>query len=96
MIKVQALNSYILIEPVTEAKETETGLVVPTVKGERTESVAVEAKVVQVPESVMTTAGIKPGDTVWVAKWEIHVCWVAGKQYGVVKEEHLLLKQIEE
>lgn len=69
------INNYILIQIIKEGEKTETGLIIPEKKGERTESYAKRARIIAVPTEYTDTEHpleVSGGELVFVAKWELH------------------------
>ena len=97
-MKIQPLNNYILVEVDEETEQTESGLLVPGVKGEKTEAYAIRAIVVSFGERAkdvkindeLKAIRCKEGDKVLVAKWEGQNVTSNGKNYILVKPEHIM------
>lgn len=97
-MQILPANNYILVEVDEEVEKTSTGLLVPTVKGERTEAYAIRAIVVEIGEYAknlkilddVIRMRIKVGDKVLVAKWEGQNVSANGKKYILIKAEHIM------
>ena len=89
---LKPLNDWILIEADKTEEKTDTGLLVGKVEGDRTEAIAIKGKVIATApnEVVGDPKNIIVGSTVWVAKWEVHKVYYQGKEYLIIKREHIL------
>lgn len=97
-MKITPLNNRILVEVDEESEKTENGLIVPGVKGEKTEAYAIRAIVIEIGEFakfVKVNDELKPirfkvKDKVLVEKWEGQNVSSNGKNYILVKPEHVM------
>lgn len=88
---VQAIGSYYLCKIDEAAETSEGGMSIAHSKGEKTESVAVRAIVISVPEGEEVTPA-QEGDVVWLAKWEIHHIGYQAVRYICAKKEHIIAR----
>lgn len=99
-MKVLPINNFILVEVDEESEKTESGLLVPGVKGEKTEAYAIRAIVNEIGEfanEVKINDKLKPfklkkGEKVLVAKWEGQNVSANGKSYILIKPEHVMAR----
>ncbi len=100
-MKILPINNFILVEVDEETEKTESGLLVPGVKGEKTEAYAIRAIVSEVSKTAyqfkwtFDTATkdiyqVKKGDKVLVTKWEGQNVSANGKSYILIKPEHVM------
>lgn len=76
-----------------EGEQTNTGLIIPEKKGERTDSYAKRARVIETPKYYSNTERpleVKKGDLVFVAKWEIHHAPSIHGDYAFVQAKDIL------
>lgn len=97
-MKYLPLNNYVLVEVDEESEKTEHDLIVPTVKGQKTEAYAIRAIIrkmgplahkVKVNDEIEVVK-FKEGDRVLVAKWEGQNVAGNGKNYILIKPEHVM------
>jgi co-chaperonin GroES (HSP10) len=88
---IQPINNFILVEIDNESERTESGLMVPGVKGEKTEAYAIRAIIVDISSDIRPTIrNFKRGSKVLVAKWEGQNVSANGKSYIIIKPEHVM------
>lgn len=105
-MKIKPINNFILVEVDETTEQTESGLMVPGVKGEKTEAYAIRAIIIDIAEKVKQTfwttperakelkkqnkTEFKKGDTVLVMKWEGQNVSANAKNYILIKPEHVM------
>ena len=92
-MKIKPLSDHILIEPIKEEEETETGILLPqTAEQERPE----QGKVIATGPGRRTGSGkvipleVKPGDKVLFTKYGPNEIKVENKNYLIAKQEDIL------
>lgn len=92
-VNIKPLGDRILIEPITEAEKTKSGIYLPdTASKERPE----EGRVIAVGEGRMSDEGklipvkVKKGQKVLFTKYGPNEIKVGGKEYLIAKEEDIL------
>ena len=92
-MKIKPLSDHILIEPIKEEEETETGILLPqTAEQERPE----QGKVIATGPGRRTGSGkvipleVKPGDKVLFTKYGPNEIKVDDKEYLIAKQEDIL------
>lgn len=89
-MQILPVNNYVLVELDNESEKTETGLLVPGVKGDKAEAYAIRAIVKEISKEVTGKLAWKVGDKVLVAKWEGQNVSANGTNYILIKPEHVM------
>ena len=103
-MKINPINGNIVVEVDNEAEKTQSGLLVPQVKGERMEAYAIRGVVREIATDieelqedplnpgkwVSTKKKVKAGDKVLVAKWEGQKTVLDGRDIIIVKQKDIL------
>lgn len=99
-LPITMFNNYVLIKLDESDEQTEGGLYLPTTKGERTDAWALKAVVTAVPspednviddENILLLS-LKPGDVIFVSKWEIHNLMLGTEKYAAVRAKDIMFK----
>ena len=92
-MKIKPLSDHILIEPIKEEEETESGILLPqTAEKERPE----QGKVIATGPGRKTSSGkiifleVKPGDKVLFTKYGPNEIKVGNKEYLIARQEDIL------
>ena len=92
-MKIKPLSDHILIEPIKEEEETESGILLPqTAEKERPE----QGKVIAIGPGRKTSSGkiisleVKPGDKVLFTKYGPNEIKVGNKEYLIARQEDIL------
>ncbi len=92
MKEVTVFGKKVLLKPQLEGEKTSSGLLISQSKGERTEAWALRMQVILVGEEVDSDK-IKPGDWVYVNKWEVVYLHLDGVMHAIAKEEEISIKE---
>ena len=87
--KFKMLNDFILVKLIQDDEKSESGILLPEEKGERTDSRAIKAEVIQ---SNSKSPEIKKGMIVYIGKWEMHHATIKGNRYAMVKSEWVFME----
>lgn len=88
-MKVVMLNDFILVRLLLDDEKTESGVILPTAKGERTEAKAIKAEVI---EPNKNAPEIKKGMIVYVGNWELNHAVIHGTKYAMIKKDWVFME----
>ena len=104
VMQLKPINANIVAEVDNEAEKTEQGILIPQVKGERSDSYAIRCVIIDIASDIdelkedpenpgkykRDTIKIKKGDKVLVAKWEGQKAVLDGKNLIIIKQKDIL------
>ena len=98
-MRIKPIGNYVLVDTEEKIEKTKHGLLTGGIKGEKTEAYAIRGTVVSIgsaaqsyegPSGIAIRIEFKLKDDVLVSKWEGQMASSGGKNYILVKPEHII------